>query len=261
MNSTATLPPDSFYIDFLKKVYPNNQEYHKIPEGLIKFAQDQYPQDKNLHNPELAKRVIRNRVGRGVQVQKVNDKYSKYTRKTISQFLAEEFVEVTGVVIERLPLFSYQGCSKFNCGKKQCEHPEPKIALYFHNFKLVDDTGEVMVSIKGDTSEFHKMDVGDRVRLFGKVKRYREELSISVYEIQVIQKMDVPDAPKVETEMIGSPNMSAINRLVEELKEFSKIPQKIFEQRMMQEGIKPEELKGKITLKQDGTGSWYELAT
>lgn len=259
MNVPAAQPPDSVYIDFLKKVYPNNPEYHKIPEGLVKFAEDNYPTEKIMHKPDTVKRIIRNKLDRGISVEKPASKYSKYVRKTISQLLAEEMVEVTGVIAERLPYFSYQGCSNPKCGKKQCEHSDPKVPLFFHQFKLMDDTGEIKISFKSDNAEYAGVDSGDKVRVYGKVKRYKEELNISVYDIHVTQRLKIPETPpNVEAPKLLS--SAGIDRLVAELKEFSKIPQKVFEARVMQEGLTLDDLKDKVKLTQDENGAWYTLA-
>lgn len=260
MSVTSTQPADVIYVDFLKKVYPNNPELHKVPEGLVRFAEDNYPNEKSMHRPEVVKRIIQNKLNRGIQVDKPSyNKYSKFARKTISQMLAEDLVEVTGVIAERLPYFTYLGCSNPKCGKKQCEHSDPKVSLFFHQFKLMDDTGEVVISFKKDTATFDTVDSGDKVRIFGKVKRYKEELNISVYDIHVTQRLKVPEtSPTVDMPKLV--NTSGVDRVIAELKEFSKIPQKVFEARVVQEGITIDDIKDKVRLTQDTNGAWYELA-
>lgn len=246
--STSTVLPDSFYLAFLQKAYPNNPEYHSLEKGLIKYAQDTYPADPKLHTAALAKNVIRCRANK--DEVKGASKYSSYVKKQISQFLADEKVQVDLVVMDKLQPVTYMGCP--TCTKKKCgEHGEATVQIFYYQFKFLDvedGVSTIVGSIRGGEN-FEEIQPGDKIRVYGKVNRYKESLNLRIYEFQVLRRIKLDEVKSVD----------GMDKLISEIKQYTKIPEKMFQERMGQEGVKEEDLKNHVRLVKTPEGSYYEL--
>jgi hypothetical protein len=154
------------------------------------------------------------------------------------------------VVMDRKPVVTYLGCP--TCTKKKCgEHSDPAIPIFYHQFVFLDvqdGISTIVGSIRGE-EVFEDLQPGDKVRVYGKVTRYKETLNLRVYEYYVIRRMSIDKVNVV----------SSMDKLMDELKTYTKIPQKVFEERMNQEGVNQEDLKNHIRLVVTDKGSWYEL--
>lgn len=152
----------------------------------------------------------------------------EYVKKSIADLRDREFVEITGIVLER-DTFRYYGCPIcFRGMKRGCEHLNggnvDPVELLVSKVVISDGSGEVAASLivtpdKKDPLE--NVDEGDVIKVKGFVRVTADEVRVYINEAELVKSVNLDSA--VSEEEVDSGNerkVKSIDDLPENVRGF-----------------------------------------
>jgi len=212
-------------------------------EKMKEWFKKKYPDYAHMaENIELVRRLYEKEHGRGKRVSGVSAEEVKI--KELPAYV-NKVVEIEGIVTRIYDVIKYMGCPK--CNRKNCDCDVDKTELYLHSAEVGDETGFAYIMLRPSTNNKIDFDVGDVIRARGRVKKWKDDYELNVFEYKILKKGQIT----AKTE---------IDYVIDKLKTLGEMRMKSFIELIMSRGIKLDEVRDKIEIiKTDDGKEWVRL--
>ena len=225
----------------------------EIPEEEIKkWMRQYYPEYAN--NIELGRILYWRWLKKNIRLAPRKRNYTPVKIRDINNDAT--FVEIEGVVADKTQS-EYEGCAV--CKRKNCDNPEHRGRRYYvvENIYIGDDTGMIWCSrlYPKEEEPEEKIEIGYKIRVRGKVKRYRGEYEIIVDELEILEEKDLNNSQTntdTEDEEKQTPSRKdagdeepkiTVKKLIDVLKGFKGMKYKYLEIMMEKYGLQYKDLE------------------
>lgn len=158
-------------------------------EEMLEYLKEKFPDQTHLHENVALAKIVWERDETG---NKANANNIEYEEKKIVNIQKGDNVIVKGMVAD-MKLFNYQGCKDEECRRKECDCGVGKKKYIIRRLVIGDEEDIISASqiamSEGEVAK-ERVNVGDMVTIKGWAREYKENLEVTVNDLEVDRDED-----------------------------------------------------------------------